>query len=184
MREVRWSSEEGGGIEHLAFDARIDGFYAESVLTGERNGVPYGMFYRVRCDLQWRTLQASLKVIGGAELELNGDGEGNWHDGHGLVLTSLAGCIDIDIAATPFTNTLPIRRLQLAKGAREPIAVVFVSTPDLQISRVEQAYTCIEPGAEYRYEGIDTGFAAELKVDADGLVTDYPTMFTRAFPLA
>jgi uncharacterized protein len=184
MTEVRWTSEEGGGVEHLAFDARIDGFYVESVLTGERNGVPYGMFYRVRCDLQFRTLHAWLKVVGGAELELNGDGEGNWHDGHGLVLTSLAGCIDIDITATPFTNTLPIRRLQLAKGAREVIPIAWISTPDLQVSRVEQAYTCIEPGAGYRYEGIDTGFAAELKVDENGLVTDYPTMFARTWPLA
>lgn len=184
MREVRWSSEEGGGVEHLAFDARIDGYYVESVLTGERNGVPYGLFYRIRTDLKWRTLHAWLKVMGGAELELNGDGEGNWHDGHGLVLTALNGCIDIDIAATPFTNTLPIRRLQLAQGAREIIPMAFISTPDLQISRVEQAYSCIEPDAEYRYEGIDTGFAAELKVDADGLVVDYPTMFTRTLPLA
>ncbi|MEX3931983.1 putative glycolipid-binding domain-containing protein [Paraburkholderia phymatum] len=184
MREVRWTPEEGDGVEHLAFDARADGFHAESVLVGERNGHPYGLFYRVKCDLQWRTVHVWLKVIGGPELDLHGDGEGNWHDGHGLVLASLAGCIDIDIAATPYTNTLPIRRLQLAKGARETIPVVFISTPDLQISRVEQAYACVEPGIEYRYEGIDTGFAAELKVDEDGLVIDYPTMFTRTLPLA
>ena len=183
MREVRWTSEEGEGVEHLAFDARADGFYAESALIGERDGAPYGLFYRVKCDLHWRTLHAWLKVIGGPELDLHGDGEGNWHDGHGLVIASLAGCIDIDIAATPYTNTLPIRRLQLAKGAREPISVAFISTPDLQVLRVEQAYTCVEPGREYRYEGIDTGFAAELKVDEDGLVVDYPTMFTRTLPL-
>ena len=182
MREVRWTPEEGEGVEHLAFDARADGFYAESVLVGERDGRAYGLMYRVKCDPQWRTLHAWLKVTGGPELELHGDGEGNWRDGHGLVLPSLAGCIDIDIAATPYTNTLPIRRLQLAKSAREPIAVVFISTPDLQVSRVEQAYTCVEPDSDYRYEGIHTGFAAELKVDEDGLVIDYPTMFTRTLP--
>ncbi|HEY4296947.1 MAG TPA: transcriptional regulator, partial [Paraburkholderia sp.] len=31
MRELRWASEEGDGIEHLTFDARADGFAAESV---------------------------------------------------------------------------------------------------------------------------------------------------------
>lgn len=182
MREVRWTPEEGEGVEHLAFDARADGFYAESVVVGEREGRAFGLMYRVKCDLQWRTLHAWLKVTGGPELELHGDGEGNWRDGHGLVLPSLTGCIDIDIAATPFTNTLPIRRLQLAKGVREPITVVFISTPDLQVSRVAQAYTCIESGSEYRYEGIDTGFAAELTVDADALVIDYPMMFARTWP--
>ena len=182
MREVRWTSEEGGGVEHLAFDARDDGFHVESTLIGERDGKAYGLYYRVKSDKSWRTQHAYLKVMGGAELELHGDGEGNWHDGHGLVLTSIAGCIDIDIAATPYTNTLPIRRLQLAKGERRPIAVAFIATPELEISRVEQAYTCVEPDREYRYEGIGTGFAAELKVDEDGLVTDYPTMFIRTLP--
>lgn len=184
MRQVRWTSEEGGGIEHLAFDARADGYYVESTLIGERNGKPYGLYYRVKCDLRWRTLHAYLKVTGGAELELRGDGEGNWRDGHDLALPPMSGCIDIDIAATPYTNTLPIRRLALAQGERRPIPVLFISTPDLDISRVDQAYTCVELNRAYRYEGVDTGFAAELKVDEDGLVLDYPTMFTRVLPLA
>jgi hypothetical protein len=32
---------------------------------------------------------------------------------------------------------------------------------------------------EYRYEGIFRNFAADMKVDEDGLVIDYPTLFTR-----
>jgi hypothetical protein len=183
MREVRWVSEEEGGVEHLAFDARPDGFYIESVIVGQCDGTRYGLFYSVHCDPQWRTLHAYLKVTGGATLELTGDGAGNWHDGHGLALTQLAGCIDIDITATPFTNTLPIRRLQLSRGARQTIPVAYISAPDLQVERVEQAYTCVEPNVEYRYEGITTHFAANLPVDADGLVIDYPTLFTRLPPV-
>ena len=87
--------------------------------------------------------------------------------------------MDIDIAATPFTNTLPIRRLQLAQGERRSLQVAYISTPDLQVTRVEQAYSCIELGREYRYEGIFRNFTANMKVDEDGLVLDYPTLFTR-----
>ncbi|MFM0308561.1 putative glycolipid-binding domain-containing protein [Paraburkholderia sp. RL17-383-BIF-A] len=179
MREVRWASEEGDGIEHLAFDAHEDGFAVESVLVGQRYGNPYGLHYKVRCDAQWRTRFAWLKIVGGGELELHGDGEGHWRDGHGLELSAIEGCIDIDIAATPFTNTLPIRRLQLAEGERRPISVAYISTPDLQVTRVEQAYTCIALHGEYRYEGIFRDFTADMKVDEDGLVIDYPTLFTR-----
>jgi hypothetical protein len=179
MREVRWASEEGDGIEHLAFDAHEDGFAVESVLVGQRYGNPYGLHYKVRCDAQWRTRFAWLKIVGGGELELHGDGEGHWRDGHGLALSAIEGCIDIDIAATPFTNTLPIRRLQLAEGERRPISVAYISTPDLQVTRVEQAYTCIALHGEYRYEGIFRDFTADMKVDEDGLVIDYPTLFTR-----
>jgi hypothetical protein len=94
-------------------------------------------------------------------------------------LSAIEGCIDIDIAATPFTNTLPIRRLQLAEGERRPISVAYIATPDLQVTRVEQAYACIGLNREYRYEGIFRNFTANLQVDADGLVIDYPTLFTR-----
>ncbi|MGF6774339.1 hypothetical protein P3T18_006854 [Paraburkholderia sp. GAS199] len=179
MRELRWVSEEGEGIEHLAFDARSDGFSAESVVVGQRYGQAYGLHYEVRCDPQWRTTYAWLKIVGGAEVELHGDGDGHWHDGHGVALSSIEGCIDIDIAATPFTNTLPIRRLQLAEGERKPIAVAYISTPDLQVTRVEQAYTCLALNDEYRYEGIFREFTADLQIDLDGLVLDYPTLFRR-----
>jgi hypothetical protein len=179
MREVRWSSQEGDGIEHLVFDARADGFHVESTLVGQRYGKPYGLFYVVRCDPRWHATYAYLKVAGGGELALHGDGEGLWRDADGLALEALDGCIDIDIAATPYTNTLPIRRLRLAQGERRPIAVAYISTPDLQVSRAEQAYTCLEPDRLYRYEGIFRDFTADMTVDEDGLVIDYPTLFTR-----
>ncbi|HXZ07334.1 MAG TPA: putative glycolipid-binding domain-containing protein, partial [Paraburkholderia sp.] len=54
MREVRWASEEGDGIEHLAFDARSEGFFVESVIVGQRYGRAYGLFYTVICDPDWR----------------------------------------------------------------------------------------------------------------------------------
>ncbi|ANB75521.1 transcriptional regulator [Paraburkholderia phytofirmans OLGA172] len=179
MRELRWASEEGDGFEHLAFDASADGFAVESVVVGQRYGKAYGLHYKVRCDPQWRTTYAWLKIVGGGELELHGDGAGHWHDGHGLVLKAIEGCIDIDIAATPYTNTLPIRRLQLAEGERQPISVAYISAPDLQVTRAEQAYSCIELNRVYRYEGIFRDFTADLTVDEDGLVIDYPTLFTR-----
>jgi hypothetical protein len=179
MRELRWASEDGDGIEHLTFDVREDGFVVESVVVGQRYGHAYGLHYSVRCDAQWRTRHAWLKIVGGGELELHGDGAGHWRDGHGLVLSGIEGCIDIDIAATPFTNTLPIRRLQLAEGERQPISVAYISTPDLQVTRVEQAYSCIGLDSEYRYEGIFRNFTANMQVDQDGLVIDYPTLFTR-----
>jgi uncharacterized protein len=179
MREVRWASEEGDGVEHLAFDARDDGFFVESAVVGQRYGKRYGLYYKLLCDPRWRVTYAYLKIMGGGDLELRGDGEGHWRDGHGQVLSGIDGCIDIDIAATPFTNTLPIRRLQLAEGERKPITVAYISTPDLQVTRVEQAYSCIALNREYRYEGIFRNFSANMLVDEDGLVIDYPTLFTR-----
>ncbi|MFP4903215.1 putative glycolipid-binding domain-containing protein, partial [Paraburkholderia sp. BR14261] len=39
-----------------------------------------------------------------------------------------------------------------------------------------------ERDREYRYEGIIRDFTANLRVDEDGLVIDYPTLFRRLPP--
>jgi uncharacterized protein len=42
-----------------------------------------------------------------------------------------------------------------------------------------QRYACLEDGKLYRYENADGSFTADLPLDEDGLVLDYPEMFER-----
>ena len=100
-------------VEHLTFDRSSGGIVVESAVVGQRYGRAYRLAYRVECDAHWHVTHAVLKVMGGGTLELRGDGAGHWRDGSGRALPELDGCIDIDIAATPFTNSLPIGRLEL-----------------------------------------------------------------------
>ena len=183
MREVRWASLEGDGVEHLTFDRSGGAIVVESAVVGQRYGRAYGLAYRVECDSQWRVKYAVLKVMGGGTLELHGDGAGHWRDGSGRELYELAGCIDIHCGAPPFTTSRPIGRLGPGRGARRPIDVAYISTPDLTVTPVKQAYACIEPGRRYRYEGIFRNFTAEMDIDNDGLVIDYETLFKRLPPL-
>ena len=79
-------------------------------------------------------------------------------------------------------NTLPIRRLALHPGESQEISVVYISFPDLQLKAVRQRYTCLKNlpnGQLYRYEGLLSGFTAEIEVDKDGLVMDYPGVFRK-----
>ena len=57
--------------------------------------------------------------------------------------------------------------------------MVYIPMPSLTPVIDEQRYTCIEPGRRYLYEAVDRTFSAELEVDEDGLVVDYPTLFRR-----
>jgi hypothetical protein len=177
MKAVRWQPADGDGLEHLEVDMRSDGITAESVLAGEG----FGAAYRIECDPAWNVTRVVVTRMGGATLELISDAEGRWTDGNGSPRDDLAGCIDIDISATPFTNTLPIRRLKLAVGERRVIRVVYIALPELTAARVEQAYTCIEQDRRYRYEGITSRYTAELPVGADGFVIDYPGLFRRRY---
>jgi uncharacterized protein len=179
MRELRWGLLDGEGIEHVAFDERDDGFHVDSVVVGEIDGRRYGLSWCLHCDPRWRTRELTLQVTSGATLTLRGDGKGHWHDGHGLPLSLIEGCIDVDVIATPFTNTLPIRRLSWQKGARQTIDVAWISVPDLQLTRASQAYTCLVPERRFRYESVGTGFTAELDVDDDGIVIDYEGIWKR-----
>jgi hypothetical protein len=179
-RIVRWAPLEWFGAEHLRVRADAGGATAESAVVGEWEGRPFGLRYRLRCDGQWRLREAEFALVGEDRgLRLVADGEGRWADGDGRPLEGLAGCVDVDVSMTPFTNTLPIRRLGLARGEARTLRVAYVPVPDLAPRVVEQRYTCLEPGRLYRYEGFPSGFVADLPVDADGLVLDYPGIWRR-----
>ncbi|MDR5817897.1 putative glycolipid-binding domain-containing protein [Caballeronia sp. LZ033] len=179
MKSARWSQEDGTGLEHLVMEVSGKGVVIESAVVGESDAQTFGLVYRIECDARWQVTRLALKLAGGAALDLHRDDHDAWRDANGTPLDALRGCIDVDLTATPFTNTLPIRRLALVRGERRVIRVAYVRVPELAVNAAEQAYTCIEPGRRYRYEGLDTGFTAEITVDADGLVLDYPDLFKR-----
>lgn len=113
-------------------------------------------------------------------LQLTCDDAGNW-TGNEEALPELSGCRDVDIQITPFTNSLPIGRLKLAPTASAEVDVVYLPFPTLEPRRVTQRYSCLAP-ARYRYESLASGFSAELPLDQDGLVLDYPDLFQRSWP--
>ena len=94
----------------------------------------------------------------------------------------LAPCIDIDIMVTPFTNSLPIRRLRLEPDQPVAIQPAYIRLPDLVVEPAAQEYrrlgAACSPG-RFRYRGLASGFTADLTVDDDGLVLDYPPIWRR-----
>ena len=182
MRHIyRWSPIDGAGTEYLSVDSASDGTVASGVVVGEEDGVPYGLVYTVRTDAEWRTRAVEVAhPADGRRLRLQSDGEGRWSDPlTGEHLPQLDGCIDVDIAATPFTNTLPIRRCPWARGQIRTFSMAYVSVPELVASKVQQRYVCIEEKKAFLFQTIPADFQAELSVDTDGIVVDYPGLFRR-----
>ena len=187
QREVVWAGWDGNMLEHLRLTVDDAGTLADGVVLGVDDGQPFRLRYRVRCDPAWRVREVTIDPLrpDAPGLSLRADGEGHWTTGDGDPLPALDGCLDVDIRVTPFTNTLPIRRLGLRPGEAREIAVAYVAAPRMEVTPVRQRYTCLESrpdGGRYRYEGLSTGFVAELPVDADGLVLDYPGVFRRVWP--
>ena len=183
-RSVMWSPWAGPGLEHLRLVQYAGGVLADSVVIGVADGTPFRVHYVIQCDKNWcvREVRVDLLDESNRRVELMSDGAGHWTDSGGAALPGLVGCFDVDISATPFTNTLPIRRLALAAGATADVNVVYIDVPALLVRPERQRYTCLQTTARkgsYRFEALAGAFAAELPTDADGLVEDYPGLFRR-----
>lgn len=181
---ARWAGWDGSGLEHCLVARSDRGLHLEGVVAGVRGGL-WGCHYRVDTDARLATREVRLAYTGGLALHLRADGEGHWQDAvTGADLPALDGCLDVDIGATPATNTLPILRLGLATGESREITAAYVPLPgeiagDLVARPVSQRYTCLIRGARYRYEGLFRAFSATLEIDAHCLVRDYPDTFRR-----
>jgi hypothetical protein len=103
-----------------------------------------------------------------------------WADGKRR--PDLDGSWDIDVAATPLTNTPTIRRLSLDVGDAADIPVAWVDVPALGVSTERQRYERLVPEDGHdRYRFAMGDLAATLTVDADGLIRDYEGFAGRIF---
>jgi hypothetical protein len=178
FRSIQWP-----GTEHLRLGSGSDGIDVDSVVVAfdER---PLRLAYRIRCTPDWTTRELDItESSSGLDLHFRADGEGHWTDGNAAALPQLDGCIDVDVAATPFTNTLPIRRLSWEVGQQRDLRMLYFLVPELVFRPTDQRYTCLArggTGATFHYESED--FETEIRVDRDGFVIDYPGIWRRVWP--
>lgn len=184
-RRIEWQREDGMGGEefHLfEFDDAIHWMLNGSVVL-KLDGTARWVRYMVGCDANWHTQIAYValaKHLRDLErfpqvkslIALSVDENNTWSVGE-RERSDLHGCLDIDLGFTPSTNTLPIRRLNLAVGESADVTAAWVRFPELSVQPLRQRYTRTAAD-RYRYESLDSGFTAELTVDDLGLVVDYP----------
>jgi len=175
-----WNKNRAGiGLEHLLLAERV----ADSVVLAfdEKNG-PFRLSYRLTWDELWRLRDAELVVAtehSTRSLSIQTDGQGHWQHRDGRAIDDLDGCVDVDIWPTPFTNSFPIRRERMELGERRRFRMAWVFAPDLTVHPRVQAYTRLADRL-YLFENLDgSGFRAELPVDEEGIVLDYPDLFRR-----
>lgn len=179
-----WRAHFAPGVEALELEESSDAIVATGVMVVHRDAgmiafhdvAPFRVRYRIACDRSWRVRSVHATASHGPRLDLDADGAGRWRG-----VPRLEGAVDVDIAASGFTNTLTIRRLGLAPGASREERVTYVAVPSLTVEPVAQRYTRLDT-TRYRYENLTTPYVNDIEVDSDGLVVDYPGILTRIWP--
>ncbi len=181
---ARWTDWDRHGLDQCLFTRDDTGLRLEGYVIGGRANSAFAARYLVRTDRSLRTRHVQVSFLGGPEIRLAADGEGTWsNEVTQAVEEGLAGCLDVDFAATPATNTLPILRLDLARGDAADIRVAYLSMPDrpgtvAAPTAVPQRYVRLDDRL-YRYVSKTSGFTAEFCFDETGIVEDYPGAFRR-----
>ena len=184
MDPIVWQGLSEPSLEYLALEVDPEP-RARATIVSVWDGQPIRLDYEIDCDPDWAVRRVEARLDVGSvqrRLALRASREAAWTDETGKLLPELSGCSYVDIQATPFTNSLPIRRMRLAPGETRDLRVAYVGIPSLQVHAADQRYTRLEDAASprYRYESGD--FNARLVVDGAGIVVDYESLWRRIAP--
>ena len=195
-RAAVWVKSEPFGVEFAEIEVGPDHLRAAGVsLSGAP--VPYRLDYELETVTGFVT--SRLRVISRGEgwrrdLDLRRNADAGWsiaaaQEGQldlpppGGDTAPLACALDSDLGLSPVTNMLPILRCGLLDGGG-PIefTMAWVAVPALAVQADGQRYRHLRSADDHhvvRYEATDGSFAADITVDADGVVIDYPGVARR-----
>lgn len=179
-----FTGREYYSLENCLVSVTGKGAEITSTIIGLYENIIYRVEYRIITNLHWETMLAEItsrpsNIIDTIRMET--DGKGNWVL-NGENAAQFEECLDIDIPLTPFTNTLPIRRLSLQDQQSQEIQVVYCDLLTRELKPARQKYTRLS-ATEYHYQNIPNDFEATIVVDDQGLVVDYPGLFVRTAAL-
>ena len=173
MEAILWRHPATGTLERCTLGPTASGQRLAGTLVGEHKGAPIEIRYVIQTDTDWRTRDVGVYIVGGqsdARLALKADGAGHWTLDEGA-LPDLDGALDVDLGFTPATNTLAIKRLDLAVGETGTARAVWIGLPGEEVEAFDQTYERVEAD---RYQYRAGSYVNELSVNAGGLVIAYP----------
>ncbi|MCT1617303.1 putative glycolipid-binding domain-containing protein [Kocuria marina] len=156
----------------------------------------YVTSWTLNVDDHWRTRRIIVTATGetwSRYLDLSRSPSGNWLSetavrgatelpSPGIVDgTDLTDAVDCDLGKCPLTNVMPIRRLGLLQGGvpEIPLVMAWIEVPSLRVIRSDQVYASGSGDGLVRYTSCTRDFSAELTVDPQGVVIDYPHLARR-----
>ena len=195
-RLVLWRGLDAWRAEVASVELGVDEIVAAGTQIGA-DPLAYRLDYRLEAGPAFVTRSLTVEAAGegwARRLRLARSAGGAWScdtDVHGEAplpppggaLGAVRGALDCDLARSPLTNLMPIRRHHLhERPGRADFLMAWVSVPDLLVRPSEQRYEHVRRGDDHavvRYVGRHRHFVGDLVVDPDGIVEVYPDLATR-----
>jgi hypothetical protein len=198
-----WRRLDQAGAEQVLLDEHAGSWHAHGTMLAA-DPVPFACRYDVYTDATGATarFEATVEGPGFVRTVRMERATGRWRvtasergnldtvlRRSGRAAAGLPGCedpgklgnaLDVDLAYSPLTNTLPVRRLGLldAKaGLSRTVEVAWVLLPSLEVVDTLQNYTVVGDGTLTFTSG---SFSANISFDNKGYVTHYPGLAQRA----
>ncbi|KMN81280.1 hypothetical protein VK98_14250 [Chromobacterium sp. LK11] len=181
VSSIVWQRLDASGHDFAALEQGADGPRLSGCAVFVEDGLNCLLRYQVDCAPDWSTRRVEVNGYRGGDavdLLLEADAEGRWRL-NGAEQPQVRGCVDIDLAFTPATNLLPIRRGRPDIGAALELSAAWLQFPALTLAPLPQRYTRLSEFG-YRYESRQGAFQAELSVGPDGLPRDYQGLWREA----
>jgi hypothetical protein len=170
-----WTTWDGEHAEELTLTWENEAWTASGRV--EREDVQYVL----RLSPTWHVRQFLLfRDLAEPDLWLALDTRHRWGEMNGVYRSELDGCVDIDLACTPFTPAIPIRRLGLdglAVGEAAELPVIAVDVETLAADPIVVRYEHLGPAHWRRVDA--SGGVREFSIDDHGLVVDEVDRFRR-----
>lgn len=182
-KTIVWESNQIFGSEYMEIYFTENDLEVSSTVISLENNIPSKINYTISLDPHWVVKQLHIKnSYNNKELYILSNGKGEWFRENGDEILELKGAIDIDISCTPFTNSLPINRLNWSINSPNYFEMAFINASDLTYKRVKQGYELLDDSNNKRkFHYKSCTFESIIEVDSDGLVTNYPGLFKRLF---
>jgi hypothetical protein len=188
------------GVEFAEIDLNPRSLSARGIAIASAP-TPYRLEYTLETTTDYITSRLLVTSRGEGwrrRLDLRRNRRGRWNisvDEDGEVGLPAAGgresmfdpyVLDCDLGLSPVTNLMPVLRHDLLSGGGPvEVTTAWVSVPDLGLRADGQRYRFVRADdavCVIRYEASDGSFAADVTLDRDGLVIDYPGIARRLAP--
>lgn len=195
-RAAAWVKDDPFGVEFAEIAIGDDHLTATGVAVGTAP-LPYRLDYELETEPGFVTARLRVTSRGEGwrrELDLRREASGVWSvggDEEGDVDLPTAGgnaarfadALDCDLGLSPVTNMMPILRHGLLQsGGPIEFTMAWVEVPALAVRPDSQRYRHLASAPDrhvVRFEAVDGSFAADITVDTDAVVVDYPGIARR-----